>query len=297
MNNIIFEFSNYIGKNINIKNEYIYLLLITIICLGTIRIFSESIKKIIIKKDGDHKSKYIHNHRIMIINNIISFIIIFLIWDSYLKNIITIISFISAAITIALREIIFNYFAGIYIKIKKIFKVEDRIEINDFKGDIININLLSFELLEISSNEYGEQSTGKIIHIPNSYIFTHPIKNYVKEFKYIWHEMIIKIPYNADIKTSKNIIYKIVNNNQTITSIPKKMKRQIDNVDLTYRIYFSKLEPIIYTKVVDDHIELYLRFLIHPKKIRNVEDDIWLKLLDANKKGEFMLYKFESNMI
>ena len=84
--------------------------------------------------------------------------------------------------------------------------------------------------------------------------------------------MIIKIPYNADIKTSKNIIYKIVNNNQTITSIPKKMKRQIDNVDLTYRIYFSKLEPIIYTKVVDDHIELYLRFLIHPKKIRNVED-------------------------
>ena len=172
-----------------------------------------------------------------------------------------------------------------------------RIEINDFKGDIININLLSFEILEISSNEYGEQSTGKIIHIPNSYIFTHPIKNYVKEFKYIWHEMIIKIPYNADIKTSKNIIYKIVNNNQTITSIPKKMKRQIDNVDLTYRIYFSKLEPIIYTKVVDDHIELYLRFLIHPKKIRNVEDDIWLKLLDANKKGEFMLYKFESNMI
>ena len=118
----------------------------------------------------------------------------------------------------------------------------------DFKGDIININLLSFEILEISSNEYGEQSTGKIIHIPNSYIFTHPIKNYVKEFKYIWHEMIIKIPYNADIKTSKNIIYKIVNNNQTITSIPKKMKRQIDNVDLTYRIYFSKLEPIIYSK-------------------------------------------------
>lgn len=203
MNNIIFEFSNYIGKNINIKNEYIYLLLLTIICLGITRIFSESIKKIIIKKEDDHKSKYIHNHRIMIINNIISFIIIFVIWDSYLKSIITIISFISAAITIALREIIFNYFAGIYIKIKKTFKVEDRIEIDHFKGDVISINLLSFEILEISDNEYGEQSTGKIIHIPNSYIFTHPIKNYVKEFKYIWHEMIIKIPYDADIKSSK----------------------------------------------------------------------------------------------
>ena len=49
----------------------------------------------------------------------------------------TLISVISAAMTIALREIILNFFSGIYIKLKKPFKVEDRIQIENIKGDVM----------------------------------------------------------------------------------------------------------------------------------------------------------------
>lgn len=45
------------------------------------------------------------------------------------------------------------------------------------------------------------------------------------------------------------------------------MKNQISNLTNDYRIYYNQYEPIIYTKVVDDHIELSLRYLIHPKKL------------------------------
>lgn len=292
MNNIIFKLSNYIGKNIDISNEYIYLLILTGVILICIKIIQEFLKYILIKNHNDQQSKYNYNHQITIIGNIIKCIAVFFIWDSHIKSLITIISFISAAITVSLKDVISNYFSGIYIKIKRPFKLEDRIEIGGFRGDVININLISFELLEISVDEFGEQSTGKIIHLPNSMIFTSPMKNYVKEFKYIWHEITIKIPSNGDIKQSKNVIYRIINNNQTVTSIPRKMKKQMDNINLSYRIYFSKYDPIIYTKIVDDHIELYLRFLMDPKKIRNVDDDIWLKIIEAYKKGEIMLYKF-----
>ena len=102
----------------------------------------------------------------------------------YIKNILTFISFISAAMTIALREFIYNLFSGIYIRVRKPFSVEDRIEIDETRGDVININMLNFEILEVSEKDhYNGQSTGIIVTIPNSMIFTKPLKNFNKIFK------------------------------------------------------------------------------------------------------------------
>ena len=68
------------------------------------------------------------------------------------------------------------------------------------------------------------------------------------------------------------------------------MDRAIHNASMEYRIYYNHLEPIIYTKVVDSHIELTARFLVHPKKSRIVEDDIWTKILQKYKKNKIDLY-------
>jgi hypothetical protein len=57
------------------------------------------------------------------------------------------------------------------------------------------------------------------------------------------------------------------------------MDKAVKESSLEYRIYYNHLDPIIYTKVVDDHIELDIRFLVHPKKIRTVENDVWLEIL------------------
>ena len=105
----------------------------------------------------------------------------------------TVISFISAGITIAIRDIILNLFAGLYIKAKKPFKLEDRISIDGVTGDVILINNLSFKILEVSDKPNGEQSSGLIINIPNSYIFSKTLKNYNLAFKYVWDEVVFHL--------------------------------------------------------------------------------------------------------
>ena len=236
------------------------------------------------------RDRFLYNKKMSLIMTVIFCFLLLMIWESHIMSFMTLISFVSAASSIALREIIFNFFSGIYLNFAKPFKVEDRIEVNNFKGDVVKISALSFEILEVSTDETGEQSTGKTIHLPNTLVFTTPIKNYVKPFKYIWHEITVKVSIDSDLKKTKNIIYKIINNNNVIKQIPSKMKRQIDNANLEYRIYFNKYEPIIYTKVVDTHIELSVRFLMHPKKVRMVEDDIWTNILKAHKNEEIILY-------
>ncbi len=77
---------------------------------------------------------------------------------------------------------------------------------------------------------------------------------------------------------------------EIIRNIPKKMKSQINDINTTNRVYFNKYDPTIYTKIVDDHIELTIRYLMHPKKGRFVESVIWNKILEAYKEGNIDLF-------
>jgi small-conductance mechanosensitive channel len=287
--NIIDEINKFF--KINLENEYIYLIILTILTFALISLMKRLLEKFYITFETDDKKRYEHNYTGQIILNIINVIAIFVIWEGHFSSLITIISFISAGATIALREIIFNFFAGIYIRVKKPFVVENRIEVDDIKGDVVSINSLNFEVLEIGDRINGEQSSGIIVSFPNSYVLTNHVKNYVKEFKYIWNELTIKIPMDANVESTKEEIYKILKNNEILKKVPKKMENQIGNISLNYRIYFNNLDPVIYTKIVNNHIELYARYLVNPKKARNIEDKLWNEIIVAyqNKKIDLFI--------
>lgn len=272
--------------NLNITNQYLILILLTILTVGIGKFIILIIKKQLIKINNN-RTQYKLLQFVKIVINISEFLIIYLLWENNIKNVITLISFISAAITLSLKDIIFNWFAGIYIKTTKPFKLEDRIEINENKGDVINIGTFTFEMLE-TNEDYGNQSTGIVLTIPNSLIFSYPVKNLNKGFKYIWDEITINLSLDADVTESKKALYKIINNIDLIKVIPSKMKNELKN-NTTYRMYFNKYDPVIYTEVKDNHIVLKLRYLVNPKKARIVESYIWNEILKEYKNNNIQL--------
>ena len=288
--NIIQDISQYLGKTFGFYSEYVELFILTTLIFIVFGILKAIVRALYSRADVSNKKKYFRNRMIKIALNIISIILVVLLWGHRISGMVTIISFLSAGIAIAVKEIIFDFFAGIYINMKKIFELEDRIEINGIKGDVVNIRSLGFEVLEVGDRVHAEQSTGRIIHIPNSFVFLYPLKNYTKAFKYIWDEITVKVPLNADIEKTKEVLYDIVNSNEILESIPKKMEDAVADVTVEYRIYYNYLDPIIYTEIVDSHVELYIRYIVHPKKSRIVEDEIYLKILEEYKKGNIKLY-------
>jgi small-conductance mechanosensitive channel len=286
--NFINDITNFF--KINNGNDYVYLIFLSILTFAVIILIKKLLEKFYMKFEMDPAKRYEHNYRGQIVLNIINVVALFIIWEGHFSSLITVISFISAAATIALREIIFNFFAGIYIRVKKPFTVEDRIEVDGIKGDVASINTLNFEVLEIGDRINGEQSSGIIVSFPNSFVLTDHVKNYVKEFKYIWNEITIKISFNSDVERTKEEIYKIMKSNEILKKVPKKMENQIVHISLNYRIYFHNLEPIIYTKIVDNHIELYARYLVNPKKARSVEDNLWNQIIIAYKDKRIDLF-------
>ncbi|MEE0014146.1 MAG: mechanosensitive ion channel family protein [Bacilli bacterium] len=283
------EICSTLAKATTLDEKYIVLLLTSLVVIFIFRILKVLGKKVI-QKITTGRREFVSNQAYQVTLNILEILVFIFLFDDYIKGLMTFISVISAAMTIALRDFILNFFCGIYIKFKKPFKVEDRIQIEDTKGDVMSISAFSFEILEVSTKEDNGQSTGIVIHYPNSIIVSKPVKNINKGFKYIWDEIVVKISLESDLENDKKEIYKIVNSLDTIKSIPKKMKNLINDVNTTNRIYFNKFDPIIYTKIVDDHVELNVRFLMHPKKARYIESVIWDKIYLAYKAKKINLY-------
>ena len=274
---------------LNIEEEYVMLFVFTILTILIKRLVMFILKKLFIMVNNSNKTQYKLIQFFNILATICELLIIYLLWDSYIKGIITLITFISTAIALSLKDIIFNLFSGIYIKVNKPFILEDRIEINGYKGDVINIGTYSFELLEIS-DEYGNQSTGVVLELPNSIIFSHPIKNYIKGFSYIWDEIDISLELDSNLEECKNILYKIVSSTTLLKGAPNKMKKELKK-NINYRMYFNKFDPVIYTEVVGNKILLNIRYLVDPKKSRIVKSHIWNEVLNEYKAGNITLKK------
>ncbi len=280
---------NYLSELTSIDSKYWILIFKTLVFF----IIFDIVKRILIrlfKKIKDSKKEYLYTQKLKLIISVLKIFIFILLWSKYLSGFITIISFISAGFTIALRDVILNLFGGFYIKIVKPFDVEDRIEINNYKGDVININTLNFELLEVDNQDLMGQSTGVITHVPNSTIFSYPLRNYDKAFKYIWNEIVVNVPLDSDIEKVRKILYKIVNKNDVIDKVPEKVKKDIRDLSTDYRIYYSEYTPVVYCKVAGDYVEYTLRYLVDPRKARYVHSSIWKHILIAYQKGEINLY-------
>lgn len=283
------DFINYISNLLSIDSKYIILIIKTLI----IFIILDIIKKIIIKvlkRINNNEKEYTYTQNLKITITTLKIIFFIFIWSTNLSKLLTLITVISGAFTIALRDFIFNFFAGIYIKVAKPFNIEDRIEVNNYKGDVVNLNSLNFELLEVQNTDFIGQSTGVITHVPNSIVFTHPLRNYNKAFDFIWNEITVNIPLDFDTKKAMDILYSIINKNDVIKKIPEKMKEQVNDASTDYRLYFNKYEPTIYLKVVGDYVEYNIRYLVNPKKARYVNSSIWKHILEAYHKGELELY-------
>lgn len=287
----VISLSNGLEKVTEVPAHYFKLIILSILCIVFFKLLKSIFYNVYIRFNENPKKRYLYNRKSQVLFGILTIIFLIIIWEKYIANVITFISFFSAGVIIAIREVILNLFAGMYIRVNKPFGLEDRIEVNGVKGDVVNMTATGFDILEIGERVNSEQSTGRIIHVPNSYVFSYPIKNYVKAFKYIWNELTVKVTLDTDISKVKGILYKIVRKNSVIKEIPRKMETQIDDASADYRIYFNNLEPIIYTSVVDDHVELYIRYLVHPKKARNVENLIWLDILKEYREKRINLYE------
>ena len=112
------DFIESLSNIILIDKKLLSVIVATIIVLCIFSIIKKVLQLFINKKMTGRK-EFLTNQFMHVLINFIEILALLSIWSSSIKNIMTLISVVSAAMTIALRELIVNFFCGIYIKIKR----------------------------------------------------------------------------------------------------------------------------------------------------------------------------------
>lgn len=198
-------------------------------------------------------------------------------WFEGFQSIATFLGILSAAIVIALKDTVADLAGWLFLIWRKPFEIGDRIDINGVSGDVIDQRIFKFSVMEIGNWVDADQSTGRVIHIPNHKVFTENIANYTADFQFIWNELPVRISLESNWKQAKKLLQDIADKHSA--NISDEAKQQLRQAARSYLITYRILTPTVYTDVKDFGIVLTIRYLTNPRTRRGTEQQIWEDVL------------------
>ena len=231
------------------------------------------------KRIEDVKKLYLSRRMILYGYTVILIFLIGPIWVKGLASLTTFLGLAGAGVAIALHDSIANIAGWAFITLRKPFKVGDRIQIGETAGDVIDIRFFQFSVVEIGNWVDADQSTGRIVHVPNNSVLRLPLANYHIGFAYIWNEIPVLITFESNWRKAKALLEAIVR--ESAEHLSDGAKEQIRKAAEKYFIYYDKLTPIVFTTVKESGVLLSIRYLVNPRERRSTEQYIWEATLDA----------------
>ena len=268
----------FLENNLGLSPVLQYKIIVSILIIIVFLIIQRLLKKLLIHRIVDLKVRYQWQKISLYLAVFLIIISLSNIWLELFGSMGTFLGLLSAGIAIALKDPLVNMVAWGFILMRQPFKVGDRIQIGKVAGDVIDIRLFQFSIMEIGNWVDAEQSTGRIIHIPNGVVFTEPQANYTAEFQYIWNDMPVLVTFESDWKKAKQILTDIINHRGVMMS--NEAERQLIEAAKKFLIFYSKLTPIVYTSVKDSGIMLTMRYMCNPRERRTTEEKIWEDVLN-----------------
>ncbi|NVO66395.1 mechanosensitive ion channel family protein [Methanofollis tationis] len=104
------------------------------------------------------------------------------------------------AVALAAQDLLSNFFGGALIVMDKPFKVNDRIKIDDYLGDVVSVGPRSTRLQTL---DY------QLVTIPNSKIASSVIINYALPEVRLKIKIPVSVAYGSDVKRVKEILLEI----------------------------------------------------------------------------------------
>ena len=208
----------------------------------------------------------------------IAFIVVGRIWFAGIEALSTYLGLLSAGLAIALQSPLVNLAGWAFILWRQPFKVGDRVEIAGHRGDVIDQRIFMFSLLEIGNWVDADQSTGRIIHVPNGKVFSDVLANYGQGFHYIWNEIPVLVTFESNWKKAKELMSVIANEHGG--TIDKAAQERLKAAAKKFLIFYNNLTPIVYTSVKDCGVMLTIRYLTDPRRRRGTEQELWENILE-----------------
>jgi len=197
------------------------------------------------------------NDRFYTINKVlnitfITFFVLTLLFG-YIENVsylVTVLGFASAGIAIAMKDWFMSVLGWFVIMVGGSIHVGDRVKFSrdgvEYVGDIVDISMLRLTMHEdVTLTTYMQnRRSGRMIFIPNNFIFTDMIANYSHAgLKTVWDGIDFMITFDSDINRALSIAKEVSKKySKGYTDITRK---QLNKLRSSYSIRNTNVEPRI----------------------------------------------------
>lgn len=201
---------------------------------------------------------------------------------------------LSLILGFALQTPITSLIGWVYLLIRQPYKVGDRIEIGNARGDVIDVSYLDTTLWEFGGPYLStEHPSGRIIKFPNSLVLSETVYNYSWPlFPYIWNEIKLQVAYESDLDFIAQTMQQVVEEElgeQMMQLVPVYrellMQTPVDELEIRER-------PVVHFRANENTwLEVIVRYLVHPKEAGRIKTLITKNLLDRlNAEPERVLF-------
>jgi len=277
-----------VNKSINKQGRGILDLLLIIVGMFVVAML---IKAIVKRYITDNERYYMANKVINFINLSLVVIVIFFTYMGNVDNLVTVLGFVSAGIAIAMKDWFMSLMGWLVILLGGSVHVGDRIRVERdgmiYVGDILDISPLRMTMQEdITLTSYSHnRRAGRIIFIPNNYIFTSMIANYTHgTLKTVWDGVDITITFDSNSKKAIYIAKEITR--KYAKGYTDMTRKQLNSLRDRYSLKNTNVEPRIYSFIEPNGIKISAWYLTNSYATLTLRSTISMELINAYREEE-----------
>lgn len=189
---------------------------------------------------------------------------------------------ISLLVGFALQTPITSLIGWLYIVIRTPYHVGERIQINDFKGDVVEISYLDTTLWEFGGDYLtNDLPSGRLVRFPNSLVLQSAVFNYSwTRFPYLWNEIPFHFAYESDLNFIEETIKRVTKTelDQDTDDRIENLKKYMANTPVS-EVDVKEYPFVAFRINANTWVEASVTYLVSPKKAADTRSRIIKKIL------------------
>jgi small-conductance mechanosensitive channel len=207
---------------------------------------------------------------------ILTFMVV--LFEDRLKQIGLAVGLFGAGVVVALQDILSSFGGFIAIGLSNLYRVGDRIQVNDTKGDVVDISVMRTTLMETGNWVSGDLYNGRIVQVPNSAVLKGLVFNYSQGFRFVWDEIRIRLKADCDQWQAREMLLRV--GKETISDYLAEARTAWKHIVENYRVENPLLEPTVTLQASGGTLEFSLSYIVDYTRRTVVKDRLYTKIVD-----------------
>jgi small-conductance mechanosensitive channel len=198
-----------------------------------------------------------------------------------LSSVATFAGLITAGVAVALQSVILSVVAYFFLIGKYGIRVGDRVQIDGITGEVVDVGLVRFHLIELSGSE-GKTVSGRVVAFSNSVVFQ-PTAGFFKQIpgtNFRWHEVAVTVPPDSDYRLAEERLRRVVDG--VFAEYREKMETQRRQIEKTLTAApTGALQPTSRLHATPSGLEVVIRYPVDLMDAAEIDDRVTRELLSA----------------